>query len=78
MSMPSVERTPQAQLTTARLLLAQFEEQITEWRHMSPQRRRRTVRGKDLTARMDGLKAGRERWAARVAELEAQVATETP
>lgn len=78
MSIPSTERSAKAQLTTARLLLAQFNEQIAEWQHMSPARRRRTVRGKDLTARLDGLKAGREKWTARVADLEARVAADTP
>ena len=77
MSVP-IERSVKAQLSTARLLLAQFDQQLAEWRHMSPARRKRTVRGRDLARRMDGLKAGREKWAARVADLEARTASETP
>ncbi len=69
-----IERSAQAQLTTARLLLAQFDEQLAEWKHMPPNKRRRTARGRDLRARLDGLNAGREKWAARVADLEAQIA----
>lgn len=68
------ERTAEAQLVTARLLLAQFDQQLTEWAHMSPSRRTRTVRGRDLRARLDGLKDGQAKWSARVAELEQQVA----
>lgn len=75
MSVP-IERTPKAQLVTARLLLAQFEEQLAEWQHMSPNKRRRTARGKDLRARLDGLKAGHATWTARVADLEAREAAE--
>lgn len=71
-----VERTPKARLVTARLLLSQFDAQLAEWKHMAPARRKRTARGRDLASRLDGLKAGRAKWAARVAELEAQVAGE--
>lgn len=73
MSVP-IERTPKAQLVTARLLLSQFDAQLAEWKHMSPSRQRRTVRGRDLASRLDGLKAGRAKWAARVADLETQAA----
>lgn len=37
---------------------------------------RRTPRGRDLSARLDGLKEGREKWAKKVDELEARLATE--
>lgn len=67
-----IERSVKAQLSTARMLLAQFDQQLAEWAHMSPSRRKRTVRGRDLRARLDGLKAGRAKWAARVADLEAR------
>lgn len=70
------ERPLGAQLTTALVLLAQFEEQLTEWKHMSPSRRSRTVRGRDLACRLDGLKAGREKWSARVEKLRARIETE--
>lgn len=76
MSIP-LERSAKARLTTARLLLAQFEEQLAEWKHMSPSRRRRTTRGRDLASRLDGLKTGRETWSKRVADLEARLAAES-
>lgn len=68
-----VERDAKAKLTTARLLLAQFNAQLAEWKHMAPARRKRTARGRDLASRLEGLKAGREKWAARVADLEARI-----
>lgn len=70
------ERSRKARLVTARLLLSQFDAQLAEWKHMAPAGRKRTVRGRDLASRLDGLKTGRETWAARVAELEALVTAE--
>jgi len=70
------ERPLVAQLTTARLLLAQLGEQLAEWKHMAPKRRRTTARGKDLARRLDGLKAGHTTWTERVADLEARIAAE--
>lgn len=69
------ERPVAAQLTTAKLLLAQFIAQLDEYAAMNREARR-TPRGKDLSARLDGLKAGREKWTAKVDELEARLATE--
>lgn len=67
----TAERTPEAQLTTARMLLAQFITQIEEFEGMNREQRR-TPRGRDLSSRIGGLRDGRGKWAARVAELEAQ------
>lgn len=66
------ERTPEAQLATARMLLAQFIQQIEEFEGMNREQRR-SIRGRDLSSRFQGLRAGRKKWAARVAELEAQI-----
>lgn len=65
-------RTSEAQLSTARMLLAQFIVQIEEFEGMKREQRR-TARGRDLSSRIEGLRAGRKTWAARVAELEAQI-----
>ena len=70
------ERSAQAQLATARLLVAQFEAQIGEWESMGEKRRRRSVRGRDLSARIDGLRTGLAKWTQRAADLEARVAAE--
>ena len=69
------ERPVEAQLTTAKLLLAQFIAQLDEYAAMNREARR-TPRGRDLSARLDGLKEGRETWAAKVEKLEARLATE--
>lgn len=71
----ATERPVKAQLTTARLLLAQFIAQLDEYAAMNREARR-TPRGLDLSARLDGLKEGREKWAKKVDELEARLATE--
>ncbi|WP_144795709.1 hypothetical protein [Microbacterium paludicola] len=76
MSVP-IERPVSAQLATARLILGQFEEQLREWRRMGVKRRQRTVRGRDLGQRLDGLKAGHAKWTQRVAELEDRLAVES-
>lgn len=65
-------RSPQAQLTTARILLAQFYEQINEYEAMNREQRR-TPRGRDLAARIDGLRDGQAKWRQRAAQLEAQI-----
>lgn len=74
-------RTAKAQLLTARMILAQFITQIEEFEGMNREQRL-TERGRDLTARIDGLRAGRSTWADRVTELEAELTpepeTETP
>lgn len=70
------ERPLEAQLTTARILVAQFEEQLNEWKHMGVKRRARTVRGKELKRRLPGLREGRAKWTARAAELEARIAAQ--
>ena len=71
----ATEHPVEAQLTTARLLLAQFIAQLDEYAVMNREARR-TPRGLDLSARLDGLKEGREKWAKKVDELEARLATE--
>ena len=71
----ALERPVRAQLTTARMLLAQFIAQLDEFAAMNREARR-TPRGRDLAERLGGLKEGRTKWAARVADLEARLATE--
>lgn len=71
----ATERPVEAQLTTARLLLAQFIAQLDEFAAMNRDGRR-TPRGRDLSARLDGLKDGRKKWAAKVDELEARLTAE--
>lgn len=66
------ERSPEAQLGTARMLLAQFIVQIEEVEGMNREQRR-TPRGRDLAARIDGLREGLKTWTDRVAELEALI-----
>lgn len=73
MSAPD-ERPLSAQLTTARLLLAQFELQIGEWERMGVKRRARTARGRDLGARIQGLREGHANWTARAADIVARMA----
>lgn len=68
------ERPLEAQLTTARVLLAQFTAQLDEWKHMPPSRRARTARGKGLKRRLQGLREGHAAWTARAAALEARIA----
>ena len=65
-------RPAEAQLTTARMLLAQFVAQIEEYEGMNREVRR-TPHGRDLKRRLDGLRAGREKWQARVDELVAEI-----
>jgi len=68
-------RPAEAQLTTARMLLAQFITQIEEFDGMNREQRR-TPRGRDLSSRIVGLREGREKWQARVDELEPQAEAE--
>lgn len=65
-------RPADAQLGTARHLLAQFITQVEEFEGMNREQRR-TPRGRDLSSRIDGLREGREKWQARVDELEKQI-----
>lgn len=70
------ERPARNQLVTARMRVAQFEAQIAEFDGLNREGRR-TPRGRDLEARIDGLRQGHAKWVARVAELEQIVATES-
>lgn len=72
------ERSLAAQLSTARYLIAMFEAQIEEHDAMGVKRRRRTVRGKDLSARIDGMREGHAKWVGIAADLEARIAADTP
>lgn len=69
------DRPLEAQLATARILLAQYAVQIDEYDGMNREQRR-TPRGKDLASRITGLRAGVRKWMERAAELEAQIETE--
>lgn len=69
------DRPLKAQLATARILLAQYAVQIDEHDGMNREQRR-TTRGRDLTSRIVGLRAGLKKWMARAAELEAAIAAE--
>lgn len=71
------ERDPRRQLVTAVGLLALFQNQLGEWDRMNRDQRR-SARGRDIEARLPGLRAGHAKWSARVAELRAQIAAETP
>ncbi|GAB2519583.1 hypothetical protein [Paramicrobacterium agarici] len=68
-------RGPKQELSTARMLLAQFTAQIQEFESMNREARR-TERGRDLTNRIDGLRQGHQTWTDRVAELEKQIEEE--
>ena len=67
------DRPLEAQLATARILLAQYAVQIDEYDGMNREKRR-TERGKDLSSRITGLRAGVRKWTTRAAELEGQIA----
>lgn len=69
------DRPLEAQLATARILLAQYSVQIDEYDGMNREQRR-TERGKDLASRIVGLRAGLRKWMERAAELEAQIEAE--
>lgn len=77
MAVNAPDRDPAKQLVTAKMLVAMFETQITEYDGMNREQRRTTARGKDLTARIRGLHEGHAKWAARVTELEALIPTPT-
>jgi hypothetical protein len=72
-----MSRTVEAQLTTARVVLAQFRAQIAEFDGMNREDRR-TERGRDLAARIEGLREGLATWEKRVAHLEAALAPVGP
>jgi len=65
------------QLSTARYILAQFIAQIEEFEGMNREQRR-TERGQDLTARIDGLRTGRTTWEQRITDLQNEHDQETP
>jgi len=65
------------QLSTARYILAQFIAQIEEFENMNREQRR-TERGQDLTARIDGLRTGRTTWEQRITNLQHEHDQETP
>ena len=69
-------RTLEAQLTTARMLLAQFMVQLDEYEHMTDDDRRTTPRGQDLSTRINGLREGHQTWKTRVTELEHELGIE--
>lgn len=70
------DRDPRKQLVTARMVLALFDNQLSEYDRMNREQRRSTPRGRELTARLHGLKQGRATWARKVAALETQIAAE--
>lgn len=65
-------RPLEAQLATARIILAQYAAQIDEYDGMNREQRR-TPTGKDLSSRIVGLRAGLKKWMERAAELEAAI-----
>jgi FtsZ-binding cell division protein ZapB len=75
---PSTERDPAKQLVTAKILLAMFEAQLTEYDNMSDHDREHTERGQDLTARLPGLRQGHTQWAERTRLLQDHIAQTTP
>lgn len=66
-------RPLEAQLATARMLLAQYAAQIDEYDGMNREQRR-SDRGRDLSSRITGLRAGLKTWMTRAAELEKAIA----
>ncbi|WP_433584563.1 hypothetical protein [Microbacterium hydrocarbonoxydans] len=68
------ERPLSAQLATAVLLIAEFDEQINEWNRMGAKRRARTARGRDLASRIDGLHVGKAKWLKRAEEIRQRMA----
>lgn len=73
-----IERDPAKQLVTAKILLAMFEAQLTEYDNMSDHDRATTPRGQDLTGRLPGLRQGHTQWTERVQVLEDHIAQTTP
>lgn len=80
-----MSRTLPAQLTTAKLLLAQFVMQTSEYdTHMEgtvEEKAEAISSGRfdpTIIDRIDGLRTGLATWAAKVAELEHEPAKETP
>ncbi|MFF7681481.1 hypothetical protein ACFZA2_01880 [Microbacterium sp. NPDC007973] len=71
------ERDPAKQLVTARMLVAMFESQLTEYADMSDHDREHTDRGRDLTERLPGLRQGHTQWVARAQALEDHIAHTT-
>lgn len=71
------ERDPAKQLVTAKMLLALFEAQLTEYQDMSEHDREHTDRGRDLTERLPGLRQGHTQWVTRAQALEDHIALTT-
>lgn len=71
------ERDPAKQLVTARMLVAMFEAQLTEYDQMNDHDREHTDRGRDLTDRLPGLRQGHTQWTQRVQALEDHIARTT-
>lgn len=71
------ERDPAKQLVTAKMLVAMFEAQLTEYDDMSEHDREHTERGQDLTQRLPGLHQGHTQWTERVKHLEDHIAHTT-
>lgn len=69
------DRPLEAQLATARILLAQYAVQIDEYDGMNREQRR-SPRGGDLSSRIVGLRTGLKKWMTRAAELEAAIEAE--
>lgn len=71
------EREPAKQIVTAKMLVALFEAQLTEYHDMSEHDRQHTDRGRDLTDRLPGLHQGRTQWTQRAEALEDHIARTT-
>ncbi|TQL46687.1 hypothetical protein FB562_2211 [Homoserinimonas aerilata] len=69
-------RDARRQLSTARMLLAQFIVQIDEFEALNREQRR-TPRGRDLANRIDALRTGHATWTKNVTDLEAQIASQS-
>lgn len=72
------ERDAAKQLVTARMLVAMFETQLTEYDQMNDHDREHPDRGRDLTDRLPGLRQGHTQWTQRVQDLEDHIAHTTP
>lgn len=68
-------RPLKAQLATAQMILAQYAAQIDEYDGMNREQRR-SKRGRDLSSRIVGLRAGLAKWMTRAADLEHAIAAE--
>jgi len=71
------ERDPAKQLVTAKMLVALFESQLTEYHDMSEHDRTTTDRGRDLTDRLPGLHQGHTQCTQRAQALEDHITRTT-